>query len=117
MDEVQHLHGARWSALVGALLRTVPVPSPGTPFAERKGDALRPHAAWALADGLRRAAFPALDLGHADALRYLRGEALNAGTAEGASLVTHAGHALGWVQGAGRRWNNRWPTPWRIRMR
>lgn len=114
---LHHVHQARWDAHVQALMRTVRVLAPGTPLAEPKGHELRPHAAWALAQELRADAFPALELDKADALRYLRGEALNAEGAEGVSRVEHAGHTLGWVHGAGRRWNNRWPAPWRIRMR
>jgi len=116
-QEVHHVHPVHAHSLVQSLLNTVHVLAPGTPLAERKGSELRPHAAWALADALRRDAFPQLDLDREQALRYLRGEALNAEGATGVSLVTHAGRPLGWVQGAGRRWNNRWPAPWRIRMR
>ncbi|MCU0319526.1 MAG: hypothetical protein MUE88_05550 [Flavobacteriales bacterium] len=51
----------------------------------------------------------------AQALRYLRGEALEASDAQGFALLTYQGQGLGWLKGAGRRWNNRWPAPWRIR--
>ncbi|HEX2617241.1 MAG TPA: hypothetical protein VHL57_06840, partial [Flavobacteriales bacterium] len=123
-EEVRSVHPVHASTLVRALQNTGHVLTPGTPLAERKGNAWRPHSAWALANGLKRGAFPELALDKDHALRYLRGEALNlptgqagAETAEGVSLVTYAGHPLGWVQGAGRRWNNRWPASWRIRMR
>lgn len=60
---------------------------------------------------------PALELDMNGSLGYLRGEALRADDATGMRTVTHRGFALGLVKGAGNRWNNLHPKPWRIRMR
>lgn len=95
----------------------VKVLAPGTPVAVQKGSDWVPHPALALNSMRRPGAFPVIDLDHAEALRYLRGEALPATDAKGVVLVSHNGMGLGWANGAGSRWNNGWPAPWRIRMR
>ena len=58
-----------------------------------------------------------LEVDHEAALSYLRGEALPAKGASGYRAVTCQGFAIGLVKGAGNRWNNLHPKPWRIRMR
>ncbi|HRH38149.1 MAG TPA: hypothetical protein PK760_07385, partial [Flavobacteriales bacterium] len=113
--EVMHALPSRWKNTIEQLGDALRVHSPGTPFAEMKGDAWIPHPAAALSRWLDRSTFPTLALNTSDALRYLRGEALVAQKAQGPALVTYAGHGLGWLNGAGNRWNNRWPAPWRIR--
>lgn len=99
---------------IASTVRTI---APGTPVAERKGNEWAPHAALALCPSLLHERTPRLDLNTADALRYLRGETLPAANASGHVLAVHEGNVLGWLKGAGNRWNNRWPAPWRIRMR
>lgn len=116
-EGVQHALHARWSPLMRSLSAHVHVSAPGVPVAFIKGGEWRPHPALALNTSLSPTAFQALDLSAADALRYLRGAALPADAAEGPALVRYAGLGLGWASGAGRRWNNGWPGPWRIRMR
>lgn len=76
-----------------------------------------PHAGSAFLPPDHRPELPVLELDPATALSFLRGEALNMDAAKGIRLVTHEGFGLGWVRGAGRRWNNLYPKPWRIRMR
>lgn len=88
---------------------------PGIPIAQRKGNAWQPHPALAFNTLLSPKAFRSLELDHDAAIRYLRGEALTAQGASDVRLVSFQGFPLGWVQGAGNRWNNRWPTTWRIR--
>lgn len=116
-EGVLHVLSRPWAPLVEALAATVPVTSPGTPLAQRKGAAWMPHPALALSALCNHGAFTTLDLDAEAAIRYLRGEALPAREAAGTALVRHRELGLGWAQGAGNRWNNRWPTPWRIRMR
>lgn len=113
--DVLHVLDAQWKAEQEELSNTLCVIAPGTPFAERKGNEWRPHAASALSDRLDRSAFPAMDLDEARAIRYLQGHAIPGTHAQGSALMTYKAHPLGWVQGAGSRWNNRWPRPWRIR--
>lgn len=115
LEQVTYAVECRWSAIVSKLSGSMRMRSPGIPVAEQKGADKRPHAALALSMALRQEAFPLLDLEHDQALEYLRGSAIPASAAAGTTLVRHAGIGLGWVQGAGNRWNNRWPAPWRIR--
>lgn len=104
-----------WRTSMATLCAALAVKSPGVPFAEPKGGTWTPHPAAALSTWLLRGALPEVALTRAQALSFLRGEAIPATAAQGPALATHAGLGLGWLQGAGNRWNNRWPAPWRIR--
>jgi NOL1/NOP2/fmu family ribosome biogenesis protein len=106
-----------WSTLLDDLASQVRMMAPGIPVAVRKGGAWVPHPALALNQCLRPGAFHAVDLDREQVMQFLRGEAIAAEAASGAALMRFQGLGLGWGQGAGRRWNNRWPAPWRIRMR
>lgn len=106
---------AAWSATIADLQRALPLEAPGIPVAERKGDDRRPHPALALSTLLARDAFPEVELDLPGALQFLRGLSIPARAARGTALAVHRGLPLGWLQGAGNRWNNRWPAPWRIR--
>lgn len=115
LGEVQYAVDARWAGVLRELGQALYLPAPGIPVAFLKGGTWRPHAALALNELLRPDAFERVDVDEADAVRYLRGEALHVAAAHGTALLTHRGLGLGWLQGAGRRWNNQWPTAWRIR--
>ena len=115
-EGVLHAVDVRWkNALrsIGSALRMV---APGRPVAEYKGGVWRPHAALALDTSLSRELFAELDLDNNTALAFLRGQALAGEGVSGTCLAVHKGVPLGWLNGAGDRWNNRWPSPWRIRM-
>ena len=60
---------------------------------------------------------PRVDLSYADALNYLRGEALvlPPDTPRGIVTVTYKGVPLGLVKNIGNRANNLYPKPWRIK--
>lgn len=106
---------ARWNGTIERIRSVLPVWSQGIPYSERKGDAWRPHTALALAQDLDRSGFTEIPLDHAGAIAMLQGSAPSATGAYGTGLATYQGVPLGWLQGAGNRWNNRWPAPWRIR--
>ena len=105
-----------WSRMVERLHGLLPVLSSGTPLGERKADSWRPHAALALSQDLDRTAFQQVALNHDQAIAYLRGNSILASQAQGAALAMYQGIPIGWLQGAGNRWNNRWPSSWRIRV-
>ncbi|MFN3875518.1 MAG: methyltransferase RsmF C-terminal domain-like protein [Flavobacteriales bacterium] len=105
-----------WRGAIARIAEQVRLEHAGIPMALRKGDGWLPHPAAALSEALDGTAMPRVELDARDAMRYLRGEHLLAQDAEGAALATHRGLGLGWLQGAGKRWNNRWPAPWRIRI-
>lgn len=107
---------AAWSKELNRIASAMRLTSLGAPVAERKGKEWVPHAAIALSDLLVASAVPCIDLNLVQAQAYLRGEAIAGSDAHGIALVQHRGRALGWVQGAGNRWNNRWPAPWRVRQ-
>lgn len=111
-----HAHPRTWSPTIDRLCAALSIPAPGIPFAEKRGAEWAPHPASALSLALRRDAFPEMELHLDDALRYLRGEALPGMQATGTRLATYRGLPLGWLQGAGSRWNNRWPSSWRVRI-
>lgn len=115
-EGILHARPAAWAALIDRIGRSLRITAPGVPFAERKGDGWQPHPAAALSLALKRSALSAIELSAKEAIGYLRGETLRAEQANGHALATHQGLALGWLRGAGTRWNNRWPAPWRIRQ-
>jgi len=61
--------------------------------------------------------FPRVDLTYADALRYLRGEALvlPPDTPRGIVTITYQGYPLGPAKNIGNRANNLYPKAWRIK--
>ncbi|MDX9750287.1 MAG: hypothetical protein RBT71_04315 [Flavobacteriales bacterium] len=109
---VDTVHADRLRTLGTALTMA----APGVPMAVVKGNSIKPHPAWALNSGLERTAFEVVEADADRTMAYLHGEALRAGPARGTALLTHAGHPIGWLHGAGTRWNNPWPRAWRVRM-
>jgi len=114
-EGIVHVVDGGWSDLVRKVDTALRVVSPGIPVAASKGPEPHPLPALALNNLLRPGAFAEVHVDGEQALRYLRGEALEATGATGFALLRFDGHALGWLKGAGRRWNNHWPAPWRIR--
>jgi NOL1/NOP2/fmu family ribosome biogenesis protein len=115
-EGVLHAVDARWKEAVRTIGSALRMVAPGRPIAENKGNEWRPHAALALDITLQRSAFHEVELDHNTALAFLRGQALVGEAVSGPGLAVHEGIPLGWLNGAGKRWNNRWPSPWRIRM-
>lgn len=92
--------------------------SAGVALVAEKGRKLVPQHALALSACRAPGAFPEAELGLEDALSYLRREALAlpAGVPRGYVVVTHRGHALGFVNNIGARANNMYPAEWRVRF-
>lgn len=89
----------------------------GIALAELKGrDALPAHAL-AMSTALSSGAFARCELPYAEALRYLRREAITLPTdmPRGFVLVTYHDLPLGFVKNLGNRANNLYPNEWRIR--
>ena len=89
----------------------------GITLAELKGrDALPTHEL-AMSTALRSDAFTRCELSYADALRYLRREAivLSSDMPRGFVIVTYRNIPLGFVKNIGNRANNLYPQEWRIR--
>lgn len=116
------LRPSGWNALPVALRERIDRADGALPVLLDTPGGPAPHPAAAYcreALDLLQAAVPftTVDLDHATALAFLRGEAIAAREARGHALMRFDGLGLGWARGAGNRWNNRHPAPWRIRTR
>ena len=82
-----------------------------------KGRDLVPDIELALSDILDKQLFPVYEADLATSLAYLRRDAivLPADMPKGYVLITHEGHALGFVKNIGNRSNNLYPQEWRIK--
>lgn len=88
----------------------------GVPLGMEKGRKLQPAPTLPLSTALRSDAFPSIGLDYADAIAYLRREAIVPATTErGYCVVTYQDRALGFVNHLGARANNLYPVEWRIR--
>ena len=89
----------------------------GVPLAEEKGRKLVPAAELALSLQLADGAFPKAELPLADALAYLRHEAvaLPPSVPRGHVLCCFQGRPRGFANNLGSRANNLYPQEWRIR--
>ena len=91
--------------------------SAGICLGQQKGKNWIPNESLALSTCLNSAAFPKVELSHAEALNYLRSQAiaLPADTPRGFVLVTYRGLPLGFMKNIGNRANNLYPNEWRIK--
>lgn len=89
----------------------------GITIAELKGKDWMPSHTLAMSTALCKDAFPQTDLTLAQALSYLRREAiiLDSSVPKGYVLVTYRHVPLGFVKNLGNRANNLYPQEWRIR--
>jgi 16S rRNA C967 or C1407 C5-methylase (RsmB/RsmF family)/NOL1/NOP2/fmu family ribosome biogenesis protein len=87
----------------------------GTAVARLKHDKLIPEHAWALSNEINRDAFTVIDLTKEQALAYLRKDVfpLEQPT-KGFALFTYNDISLGWANLLGNRFNNLYPSSWRI---
>lgn len=71
----------------------------------------------AMSNAFNKAAFPTVELGYADAIKYLRGESVAspANVSKGWVAVVYRNLALGFANNVGMRLNNSYPASWRIR--
>lgn len=105
--------------LLAAIERRMKVVAPGLEGATVKGRDLIPAQPLALSTALAPDAFPRVEIDAAEALAYLRREAiaLPSGTPRGITLLTSGTTPLGFVKNLGNRANNLYPAPWRILTR
>ena len=106
-----------WAAEYRAISRNMKVLHAGITMGTVKGHDLIAHPSLALSTALNRSAVPQAEVGYAQAIAYLRKEAiaLPEGTPRGTVLVTYHGAALGFVKNLGNRANNLYPQEWRIK--
>lgn len=108
---------ARHAAFIHTLEKELQTIHAGTELATLKGRDTIPSHTLAMSRDLAPGAFQTVELSLADALTFLRREAvtLPASAPRGYVLLTHAGHPLGFAKNLGSRANNLYPAPWRIR--
>ena len=119
---VMHVLSPKWHPIALALERTGDPFVAGFPIATTAKNDRTPHPAAAYSRQAREELarilpFDHVDLDRSKALAVLRGESLPARDAQGWALARYEGSGLAWLKGAGTRWNNHLPKPWRIRMR
>ena len=102
---------------VRRISQTVKTLIAGILLAERKGRKLIPQHALALSSQLRSEAFPQVELSRAEALAYLRREALTLPPDAPCGYVVpvYDSHPLGFLNNLGSRANNLYPPEWRLR--
>jgi len=89
----------------------------GTAVAEVKHDKLIPEHALALSIHLNKEHFQKIELNLVQALLYLRKETFSLDDQrKGFAFVSYQENPLGWVNLLGTRFNNLYPSAWRIRM-
>lgn len=90
----------------------------GIELGEIKGKDFIPSISIALSKELNIQSINRIDVDYDTAINYLRKEAVYLPDAEkGYNLIVYKGQPLGWVKNIGNRWNNLYPSEWRIRMR
>lgn len=100
------------------LLQHLKIVYAGTNLARVKHDKLIPDHAMALSVQINRTHFPEVEVTEAQALQYLRREAIHLEDEPvGFSLLTYQDLPIGWVNVLQNRVNNMYPQEWRIRMK
>lgn len=108
---------AAWRNEYDTASRLLKVMHAGIKVGTLKGKDMVPDQSLALSCALDREAFPNVSLDYAEAIGYLRKEAvtLPPDTPCGIVLLTYGGHPIGFAKNIGRRANNLYPQEWRIR--
>ncbi len=101
--------------LIEKLRRTMRVISCGVTVEEARGKDWLPSPQLALCTAYVRATYPEVALSYAEAITYLRHEALRLDAPKGIILLTYRGYPLGFAKNLGARANNLYPQEWRIR--
>lgn len=108
---------ATWSDVYDKASKRLHVIHAGVELGIRKGKGIVPATSLALSIALNRATFPQSELGLADAISYLRKEAvtLRPDAPRGFTIVTYRHQPLGFVKNIGQRANNLYPQEWKIK--
>ncbi|MCD7720712.1 MAG: rRNA cytosine-C5-methyltransferase, partial [Prevotellaceae bacterium] len=105
---------AKHAAFILRLCRDLRVLSCGVPLAGLRGREWLPSPSLALSAAYVRGTYPELELSYAEALAYLRREALRLAAPQGIVLLTFRHYPLGFAKSVGGRANNLYPREWRI---
>ena len=107
----------RWADVYDKAAASLKVMHAGVQLGTVKGKDVVPSQSLALSRQLDRSAFPTVNFAYADAVAYLRKEAvaLPDGTPRGYVLLTYDGMPIGFEKNIGNRANNLYPQEWRIK--
>ncbi len=107
----------RWLDLYEQASASLHVIHAGVTLGTVKGKSIVPSASLALSTSFNHNAFPRVEIGWEQAMRYLRKEALTLpeGTPRGLVLLTYRGYAIGFCKNIGNRANNLLPQEWKIK--
>lgn len=108
---------SRWLAIYNNVVKKLHVIHAGVELGVKKGKDIIPDTSLALSTALNKSAFPQAELDTAQAVNYLRKEAvtLPTGAPRGFTLVTYRQQPLGFVKNIGQRANNIYPQEWKIK--
>lgn len=106
-----------WHSMYDMAAKSLKILSAGVPMGELKGKDIIPAHALALSTSLNLSTFATAELDYAQALSYLRKEAvaLPDGTPRGYVIVKYKGIPLGFEKNIGNRANNLYPAEWKIK--
>ena len=107
----------RWSKVFDTAASSLRIIHAGVGLGVEKGRDVIPAQSLALSRQLADDAYPRVEVGYADAVSYLRKEAvaLPGDTPRGFVLLTYHGLPLGFEKNIGNRANNLYPQEWRIK--
>lgn len=107
----------RWADLYFSAAQSLHVIHAGITLGIQKGKDVIPHISLAFSTALNADFFPQVALNDAQAIRFLRKEAvgLPAKTPRGAVLLTYRGRPIGFEKNVGQRANNLYPNEWKIK--
>lgn len=106
-----------WKDVYDLASRSLKVLSAGVELGEIKGKDIVPAHALALSTAFNAQAFPSVSLNYAQAISYLRKEAvtLPPDTPRGYVVMTYHDVPLGFMKNIGNRANNLYPAEWKIK--
>lgn len=107
----------RWETMAQTAAACLNIMGMGIAVCMHRGKSVLPEQGLAMSAALDRTAYPEAALTRAEAIAYLRREAIQLpqGTPMGFVLVTYDGMPLGFVKNMGNRSNNLYPAEWRIK--
>jgi 16S rRNA C967 or C1407 C5-methylase (RsmB/RsmF family)/NOL1/NOP2/fmu family ribosome biogenesis protein len=108
---------SRWADSYDAAASTLKIMHAGVCLGTQKGKDVIPSQALALSRRLAKEDFPRVEVSYAEALSYLRHEAvtLPADAPRGLVLLTYGGIPIGFEKNIGTRANNLYPKEWCIK--
>lgn len=106
-----------WSDVYDEAVKHLRVIHAGVAAGEVRGRDVVPTHSLALSAAFRMNSFPCVELNHADAVSFLRKEAvaLPDGTPRGPVVMTYRGYPVGFEKNIGNRANNMYPAEWKIK--